>query len=157
MKIKMTLTITIIIVTTIIAFSYLFFNKTYIDFEQVCILNKDSTEYYPDAYRFFHTSEELTDFFNMNSNTRELKKQLPSELKFDFDKYSYCIVYGNKVEKMFYSIKTTMFNDISPSYSSCRRYGKKCVFIKYKNNAKVGNTYIYKINHNPKLRGFDGL
>jgi hypothetical protein len=137
--------------------TFMFLNKTYLDFELICSLNEKRTEFNPNAYVVFHTQKQLDSFFEMNSNTTYLKTQLPSELIFDFKNYSYCIVYGKQVKNMCYSYKTTLFDDISPSYASCWKYRKKCVFIEYDTNKTGKGTYLYKLKHDSKLRGFDGL
>jgi len=154
---KKMILIALVVLICIITLSFIFFKKSFVDFELVCSLNESKTEYRPDAYRFFHSQQELTDFFEMNNNTKQIQEQLPDDIVFDFDKYSYCIVYGNKINVMYHSFKTTFFDDLSPSYASCRKDGKKCVFIKYEDNMKIGNTYIYRINHDRDLRGFDGI
>ena len=44
---------------------------------------------------------------------------------------------------MYYSFKTTLFDDKSPSYAKAIRHKKKCVFINY--NIPTGYTYLYEI------------
>jgi hypothetical protein len=136
---------------------YFFLKKTYLNFELVCCLPEvKKGEFYPDAYTFFHTKQSIEDYFNLTDETREIKNSLPDSTSFDFDKYSYCIFYGKGVSNMYYSYKKTFFDDKSPSYSKAKRFGLNCVFIDYSLNSNNG-IYIYRVENNKTLRGFDGI
>jgi len=138
---------------------YFFYKKVYLDFEIVCEFpNIRNGEFYPDAYVFFHSQQSIDNFFELISETRKIKSFIPKEIVFDFTNYSYCIFYGRKVENMYYSYKTTYFDDPSPSYASCRKYGKKCVFVKYFDQRldSANGIFLYRVNKDEKLSGFNG-
>lgn len=149
-----------IIAFAIIVFgSYFFFRKKHLDYELAYKLpNVRNGEFYPDAYVFFHNQKSIDRFFELTDETKKLKKFIPPETIFDFDNYSYCIFYGRKIKSMYYSYKTTYFDDPSPSYESCRRYGYKCVFVTYdKPTSNIDNAiYIYRVKKDEKLSGFNG-
>lgn len=134
---------------------HLFYQKHYIAYGACYKIPNIHCEFYRDAYVFFHSDDQLRRFFKINSNTQEYGRNL-KHIEFDFTKYSYLIVYGAKVDKMYYSYKTTMFNDPSPSYAKARRYGKKCVFIDYSKKVDKG-VYIYRMEKDTLLRGFAGF
>ena len=56
---------------------------------------------------------------------------------------------------MYYSLKTTFCDDKSPSYERARKYKRKCVFIKYEK--PTGYIYLYEINKDESLTGFNGI
>lgn len=148
---KKTIYIIIIIVFTLLG--YLFFNKKYIEYELVCKIPNSDNKFYPDAYEFFHSKENLTRYFNRNDRTKEYGKTCQN-IDFDFSKNSYVIVYGKKVKKMFHSYKTSLFNDISPSYS--KPQGKTLIIIEYDEDSDEG-VFIYRIEKKSKFRGFYGV
>jgi hypothetical protein len=156
---KMMLYIGIIAFAIIVFGSYFFFKKNYLDYELTCKLpNVRNGEFYPDAYVFFHNKKSIDSFFELTEETKNLKKNIPEGTIFDFNNYSYCIFYGRKVKSMYYSYKTTYFDDPSPSYASSRRYGNKCVFVTYdKPTSNIDNAiYIYRVKRDDKLSGFNG-
>ena len=75
-------------------------------------------------------------------------------MNLNFDKYSYVIVYGAKVKRMYYSIKSTIFDDKSPYYCSAIRHKKMCLFIEYQEPDNY--MYIYQIDKNCRLKSFGG-
>ena len=75
-------------------------------------------------------------------------------MKLDFSKYSYVMVQGAKVKRMYFSIKSTLFYDKSPDWAKARRFWKLCLFIEYQNPDNY--MYIYQIDKNTRLRGFCG-
>jgi hypothetical protein len=105
------------------------------------------------AYEFFHSKEEINNYFKRNDTTKELFNKIEN-INFNFDKYSYCVVYGFEVEKMYYSYQDIYFNDLSPKYA--RPSNKILVSIKYRDQFK-NKVIFYKLNKNPKLRGFYGI
>lgn len=131
---------------------YIFFHKTQLEFELVCTSNNE-TEFYPDAHRFIHSEKAFKRYINININTHEFGKQCYQPL--DFKKYSYVIVYGRKPKSMYYSYKSTWFDDISPSYA--RPWGSKVVFIEYEDKSKGIGTFIYRVKRQEELRGFFGV
>lgn len=136
---------------------YWFSKKHYPAFEIYFKIPNVESDLYPGAYVFFNSNAQLTSFFNMNKDTRIYGENC-KDVKFDFDNYTYVIVYGAKIESMYYSYKTTFFNDPSPSYAKARRYGKKCVFIDYNKASKAEKgVYFYRLKRDTLLRGFDGL
>lgn len=133
---------------------YFFYKKNYITFELVCSI-PDQTTFRPDAYVFFHSEKELNSFFDYNENTKKYKEYLlkTQKDKFNFSKYSYCIFYGKKIASMYYSFKTTLFNDKTPPY---QRDNKIPVFVCYKLSENNSYAYIYRIERNINFRGFLG-
>ena len=75
--------------------------------------------------------------------------------KLDFNNHTYLFVFGAPIKKMYYSFKTTLFDDKSPSYAKAIRHKKKCVFINY--NIPTGYTYLYEIKKDETLTGFNGI
>lgn len=130
---------------------FIFFHKTQLEFELVCTSNRE-TKFYPDAYTFIHSEEAFENYTGLNVDTHEFGKQCNQPL--DFTKYSYLIVYGQKPKLMYYSYKSTWFDDKSPSYSP--HWGSKVVFIEYEEKSKGVGTFLYKVNKQKELRGFFG-
>ena len=64
-------------------------------------------------------------------------------------------MFGAPIKKMYYSFKTTLFDDKSPSYAKAIRHKKKCVFIN--SNIPTGYTYLYEIKKDETLTGFNGI
>jgi hypothetical protein len=132
-----------------------FYNKTQLSFKLICKVKDSTGEFRPLGYEFFHTRQELDSYFDRNKETKELKIKLDGVI-FDFNKYSYSIFYGREVESMFYSYKSTYFDDITPSYA--RPNGKVPVFVTYENvlpNTTDSNcVYIYGLDKDARLRGF---
>ena len=75
--------------------------------------------------------------------------------KLDFNNHTYLFVFGAPIKKMYYSFKTTLFDDKPPSYAKAIRHKKKCVFINY--NIPTGYTYLYEIKKDETLTGFNGI
>lgn len=130
---------------------FIFFHKTQLEFELVCTSNNE-TEFYPNAYEFIHSEKAFKSYIATNSNTRQFGKQCNQEL--NFSKYSYVIVYGRKPKLMYYSYKSTWFDDISPSYAP--HWGRKVVFIEYEDESKGIGTFLYRVKKQEELRGFFG-
>lgn len=130
---------------------YSFFKKTQLEFELVCTSNNE-TEFYPDAYEFLHSEKEFKSYIATNNNTCEFGKQCNQEL--NFAKYCYVIVYGRKPKLMYYSYKSTWFDDKSDFYAP--HWGSKVVFIEYQDESKGVGTFLYKVNKQKELRGFFG-
>lgn len=125
----------------------LFFKKTYLDFEKVCMA-KSHTEFLPDAYVVINSQEKLKDFLFLRKEFKSCSKS------FDFTKYTYIVVYGGAVKSMYYSFKTTYFNDKSASYAP--HWNSNVLFINYTNEFSDKSITIYKVNKQEKLRGFYG-
>ena len=109
----------------------------------------ETSEFYPFAHVIFHNKKKLESFFKMTEETRVYKSKIQDNIKFDFENYSYIIVYGRTVKKMWYSYKETLFDDPSPSYN--RSWKKQVVFVEY-NDKNSGQVYIYQIPKDDKLR-----
>lgn len=106
---------------------------------------EQSDGFYPDAYRVFHTEKE----FRESAVCLYHGKKILQAIDMNFEKYSYVIVYGAKVERMYYSFKTTIFDNVSPSWAKPFRHGKFCLFLKYQH--PDNNIYIYQIEKNSYL------
>lgn len=148
MKGKLLLLVTILFTCLV----FIFFNKTYLDFSLVYVEKNNDETFKPDAYEFFHSKAEIISFFNRNEKTKKFGANC--DLNFNFENYSYCIFYGCEIKRMYYSYKTSFFNDLTPTYAKPKN--KKVVFVEYVNNKENG-IYIYKIAKNDKLRGFYGI
>lgn len=139
--------------------SYFFFKKNYLDYELVSQIPNSNEEFHPMAYEFFHSKNAYESFFARNTNTIKLKTVFPNSSNLDFENYSYCIFFGKSLNSLYYSYKTTYYDDPSPSYASCRRKGKKFVQAIYnetnQNNDK--GIFLYKVKKDEGLSGVDGL
>lgn len=140
--------------TILMLLVYTFYHKTYINNDLVFqSLNKNEKNY-PDAYEFFHSKEEIEHYFYRNKHTKDIKIKC-RDIVFDFKNYSYVIFDGHRVKKIFYSYKTTFFDDISPSYAKPK--GKKPVFVEYEDDKSEKGIFIYKVKKDISLRGFYGV
>ena len=100
--------------------------------------------------RFIETVAEL----RLINNTIKVEAIIDTN-KLDFNNHTYLFVFGAPIKKMYYSFKTTLFDDKSPSYAKAIRHKKKCVFINY--NIPTGYTYLYEIKKDETLTGFNGI
>lgn len=73
------------------------------------------------------------------NDTVDVKNFIESN-KIDFRRYSYVMVFGAPIKEMYYSLKTTIFDDKSPSYAKAIKYNKKMCFYKICSSNRV---YIY--------------
>jgi hypothetical protein len=129
---------------------YNFFKEKVLPIELATVLPNSDTTFRPLAYDFVHDQKYWNNYFEMNLQPRG--EQIPSNMLFDFSKFSYIIVYGRQLSQMTHSIKSTYFDDPSPSYGSARRRGLICVFAEYNTdmNAPKG-VFIYRTPQNPLL------
>lgn len=146
----------ILFIIALILLMVLFCKKHYVKYDTYYKVPNVSSAFYPDAYVFFHSADKLRRFFNICDDTRDIGKN-SQQIDFDFEKYSYVIVFGARIDNMYYSCKTTLFNDPSPSYAKARRFGDKCVFINYKEKPIDSGVFFYRVKKNPSLRGFNSL
>ncbi len=138
----------IFIVLFVFGFFYQF-EVSYSNYERIGRI--EGNGFYPDAYIIFHTEKEFIESAVYSYHGSIIKRSM----NLNFDKYSYVIVYGAKVKRMYYSIKTTIFDDKSPYYCSAIRNKKLCLFIEYQ---KPDNyIYIYQIDKNCMLKSFGGI
>lgn len=144
----------VFILITVSSLLYLFYSKHYIRYSACYKIKTLKTPSYPDAYRFINTKEDLEYCINLLDHTSETNHFLES-FRIDFKNYTYVIVFSAPVKEMYYSIKTTIFDDKSPSYANAVRYNKKCVFINY--YQPTGYIYLYEIKKDLSLSGFDGI
>ena len=133
---------------------YFFFYKNYLQSELICEIPNPSNVFYPDAYKFFHSKNEIDRFLELNQTTKSYKNYI-NKTEFDFNNFSYFIVYGREVKNIYYSHKSTFFDDKSESYA--RPKGKIPVFINYKNERSRNGVFIYRIEKDNRLRGFYGI
>lgn len=125
------------------------FEVSYSDYKRVeCV---DGEGFYPDAYAIFHTQKESRESTVYHYHGRNIEHAM----KLNFEKYSYVIVYGAKVKRMYFSIKSTLFDDKSPYYCSALRNRMICLFIEYQ--APDNYMYIYQIKKNNLLKSFGGI
>ena len=146
---KIVLLSSVVLLSIIIAL-FLFFKKTHVEFELVCKIPNVKTDFYPLAYVVFHTEKDLKYFFDIGNETNTYFENTRN-INFDFKKYSYIIVYGNKIKGIYYSYKSTFWDDTTPSYS--RTKGKIPIFIDYDQSSRQDSgVYFYRINHDERLR-----
>lgn len=143
-----------LIAAIVLSLFYIAYSKHYIKYSACYKLKTLKTPYYPDAYRFINTKEVFEVCIESVDNTIDVKKFIESN-KIDFRRYSYVMVFGAPVKDMYYSLKTTIFDDKSPSYAKAIKYKKKCAFIKYAH--PTGYVYIYQIKKDLSLTGFNGI
>ena len=139
-------------VISIVIFAVCFFYQFEVDYSNYKRIGRvDGEGFYPDAYVIFHTEKEFREsvvYDNHGSN-------IMHAMNLDFEKYSYVIVYGAKVKRMYYSVKSTLFDDKSPYYCSAIRNRKFCLFIEYQ--IPDNYMYVYQINKNNLLKSFGGI
>lgn len=140
------------IMAFVLYFLYAFFCKHYIQYS-ACYKLPMQTCFWPYAYEFINTREKLQFHIEGEDKAFDVDGFIRSK-KIDFDRHTYLIVHGAPVENMYYSWKTTLFDDISPDWAKAWRYYKQCVFINYR--APTGGVYIYEIKKDVRLRGFGG-
>ena len=114
-------------VVIVFVLSFITCNKHYIKYSACYKLPIPKTPFYPDAYKFVNTKEEFL------SNMKLINKAIKVEAiidtnKLDFNNHTYLFVFGAPIKKMYYSFKTTLFDDKSPSYAKAIRH-KKNVYL----------------------------
>ena len=148
---KKKLTILLVSALSVIVLMIGFFHQfevDYSDYKRIKLV--DGEGFYPDGYRVFHSEKEFLQsawFFYDG-------KEITQAMKLDFSKYSYVLVQGAKVKRMYFSIKSTLFDDKSPEWAKAYRFGCLCLFIDYQ--APDNYMYIYQIEKNTRLIGFGG-
>lgn len=106
----------------------------------------------PLAYEFFHSEKCLQKYFVRTESTKCLLKYIePIADSWDFNNYSYCLVYGKPIQRMFYSRFDCNDKDITPSYAKIK--GTIFVSIEYGECESANYIYIYKLERNPRYRG----
>ena len=145
-------TILLVSVISIIIFVIVFFYQFEVDYSDYKrIEHIDGDGFYPDAYVIFHTEKEFLESAVYDYHGTNIK----CAMNLNFEKYSYVIVYGAKVKRMYYSVKSTIFDDKSPFYCSAVRNKMICWFIEYQ--APDNYMYIYQIDKNCLLKSFGGI
>lgn len=132
-----------VFIVILICFSYQF-NVNYSDFKRVKSCNID-----PDGYYIFHTKKDFEESATYYFHGKDIEKVI----KLDFIQYSYVVVKGAKIDRMYYSVKSTIFDDKSP-YWTHEGYNKFCLIIEYQ--ICDGYMYVYQIDRNPFLKSFAG-
>ena len=134
-------------IALIVGFFYQF-EVDYSDYKRIKLVGGEG--FYPDGYSVFHTEKEFLESATYFYDGKDIAKAM----KLDFSRYSYVLLQGAKVKRMYYSIKSTLFDDKSPDWAKARRFWKFCLFIEYQE--PDGYMYIYQIDKNTRLRGFGG-
>ena len=137
-------------VVIVFGLSFIICNKHYIKYSACYKLPIPKTPFYPDAYKFANTKEEFLSNMKLINNAIKVEAIIDTN-KLDFNNHTYLFVFGAPIKKMYYSFKTTLFDDKSPSYAKAIRHKKKCVFINY--NIPTGYTYLYEIKKDGQLSG----
>lgn len=141
-------------VVIVFGLSFIICYKHYIKYSACYKLPIPKTPFYPDAYKFVNTKEEFSSNMKLINNAIKVEAIIDTN-KLDFNNHTYLFVFGAPIKKMYYSFKTTLFDDKSPSYAKAIRHKKKCVFINY--NIPTGYTYLYEIKKDETLTGFNGI
>lgn len=137
----------------IIGLSIIFINTHEVPYTLVCIINHDSNQSYSCTYKLINGQKEMESYLNLLTVSE--KCMYSNNLDLDFSKYTYVIVQGAKLKRMYWSFKRTLFDDPSPAYAKAYREGKKSLFVQY--NTPDGGIYIYRINKNFSLSNLNGL
>ncbi len=132
----------------------IFFRRHDIPYLACYRLSVKHTEFYPDAYRFIHSEEEFGNLMQLVDSELDVDS-LISQNQLDFARYTYLIVFGARIKRIYYSYKSTWFNDRSPSYAKARRRNKNCVFVEY--DLPDHRVYLYRLERDTTWRGFDGI
>lgn len=144
--------ILLVSVLSIVIFIVGFFYQFEVDYSNYKRIERiDGNGFYPDAYVIFHTEKDFLESTVYDNHGSNIKRSM----NLNFEKYSYVIVYGAKVKRMYYSLKSTIFDDKSPYYCSAIRKRKICLFIEYQ--APDNYMYIYQIDKNCMLKSFGGI
>ena len=93
------------IIVLIVGFFYQF-EVDYSDYKRIERIDGDG--FYPDAYVIFHTEKEFLESTVYDYHGINIKRAMD----LNFEKYSYVIVYGAKVKRMYYSVKSTILNPL---------------------------------------------
>lgn len=148
---KRTIVIFLVAALLIAGSACIFWRKHPVRYQACYRIPGAETTFYPDAYRFLNSEEELLQSIGLIG----LDTTYFSRLGLDFERHTYILVFGAPIREMYHSLKTTLFDDKSPGYASARRYGKRCVFIDY--DRPDNGLYLYEIDKSPNLTGFNGL
>lgn len=149
-KKKLNIMIISIIFLFVLAVGFFYqFEVDYSDYKRIERL--DGEGFYPDAYAIFHSENE----FQKSAVYENHGNKIIHAINLDFKQYSYVIVYGAKVKRMYYSVKSTIFDDKSPYYCSAVRNKMLCLFIEYQ--VPDNYMYIYQIDKNNMLKTFGGI
>ena len=149
---KKKLTILLVSAVSVIVFMFGFFHQfevDYSDYKRIKLVGGEG--FYPDAYAIFHTEKE----FRKSAVYDYHGQEIDHTMKLNFEKYSYVIVYGARVKRMYFSIKSTLFDDKSPYYCSALRNRMICLFIEYQ--VPDNYMYVYQIDKNNLLKSFGGI
>ena len=143
--------VTVVSIITILIVG--FFHEFEVDYSDYRRIKRVDGEegFYPDAYVIFHTEKEFLESAVYDYHGSIIKRSM----NLNFEKYSYVIVYGAKVKRMYYSVKSTIFDDKSPYYCSAIRNKMMCLFIEYQ--APDNYMYIYQIDKNCMLKSSGGI
>ena len=139
------------------------FRENEVEYNEVYDITAVDHEFYPGAYEFYHELHNNPDkhrpaFETLLSHNRQYHRynsEVLDSIHFDFQKYSYLVVYGAKIKRMYWNYITTTFEDESPSYCCARRYGRQFVKIEYQE--PDGKIYLYRLKHDDRLTVFQGL
>ncbi len=141
------------ILTGLGIFIFVFFKKTYLNYEWVYRIPHCDETFYPLGFTFFHSE---MDFKNYCKNAKDIKFQLPDTIPFDFKNYSYLIVYGRKVTKMYHSMKSNYWDEPLPGYVCRKSASIRHVFISYEEDsiAHSKGVFLYKVEKDERLSNF---
>lgn len=109
----------------------------------------NAKNFYPDAYRFINDDSYL-ELLKRDPKVRDYFKNK----EFNFSKYTYLVTCGAPIHSMYYSYKTTLFDDKSEEWCLAWKSMQHCIMIEYEN--ADSSLYIYRLPKNEKLRGFYG-
>lgn len=128
---------------------HVFDKKTYVPVEEVCVPSQ--SDFYPLGYVFVHNKKKAKNLLSIFEDNQPIMFEKLKDFDFDFNRYSYLITYGAPVKKIYYSMKTTWWDDPDPPYAKCRKKGLKFVAVEYKEVDK--KAHLYKLDRDTTLSG----
>jgi hypothetical protein len=132
---------------------YHFFQKIHVVEVKKVLTIPIKSSFYPYAYTIFNSEEQFRNFLNFTQETKQYGKFISerSNYKFDFSKNRYCIVYGRELKYLYWSYKSTLLEDPTPSWEKDYRIP---LFTLYKKrNLKNQFVFIYALEKNDCFRG----
>ncbi|WP_153800604.1 hypothetical protein [Foetidibacter luteolus] len=75
---------------------YLFYKKNAIEYELIGYLPNTRDGFFPNAYVFFHSNEELEQFTKLTTESKIIGDKF-DDLELNFNQYSYCVFLGKEL------------------------------------------------------------
>lgn len=132
------------LVILLLLLGFMFYQKIDIKITGEIIIPDSHCNFYPFAFHIANSAEEMRPYhlFTDATFTEKDAEELVSTL--DFSNHTYLITYGAPIESAFYSLKTTLFDDISPLWAKAFREGKHLAIIEYGVADNRQHVYVLK-------------